>query len=651
MLEFIRRYRLFLLLLLVGFSTKAQVLDTIQLDFKRILVLEDTIYYGARDSIIVLPADTEYQTFKNIFLRNKDYYQRHPEKGASVEESHVKFMEFIMGQIHNKKEALPEDFNPSDDYFKYYEGKAIKNIYYDQTEILDGSVYDTTATKTTSFGRFLSKSYSPTKTRVLQNNVRFKEHERVNPRIFSDNERILRTLPYMEDAKIFITPVENEPDSVNVSVVTKDKYPIGISGDVKDIDYIVVEPYNRNFLGMGHRLGATMEYKGSGYKKLGYGMDYEIDNVMGTFISAEMAYLNSYKTEVFATRFEKPFISTDTKYGGEVSYENITTRRNSPVYSPDSSYYNENFYTANNYDFWLGYSLFLSRDITKPFINLGARYYAEVYTDRPDIDAETNFSFHDKHTFLGAFSYQQVSYLKTTKLLNMGVIEDVPVGFNFSFIAGWQNTSYYKRSYTGIGWNYSKLFQNTGLFTLEANVGGYLRNSKYEDAVSDLRFRYYSPLLKLADFELRHIFAVNYASIRNPLYLNKISFEDIVNGFDETEAYGNGTMVLRYQPILFTPYKWLGFDVAFKPFVYMGWMSEKSFWDSPKQFYTVYGLGGSIKNESLIFPTMSVYAGFYSKGAGNGSSFTFEISFKDYRILDFFTELKPTTAHPSDFYY
>jgi hypothetical protein len=295
--------------------------------------------------------------------------------------------------------------------------------------------------------------------------------------------------------------------------------------------------------------------------------------------------------------------------------------------------------------------LFISRDITKPFFNIGARYYSEIYSERPEIDAKTNFSFHDKHTYLGAVSYQQVSYLKTTKLLNLGVIEDVPVGFNFSFIAGWQNTSYYNRPYTGIGWNFSKLFQNTGLFTLEANVGGYRRNSKYEDAITELRFRYFSPLIQLANFELRNIFAVDYNTIRNPLYLNRITFDDIVNGFNETEAYGNGTMLLRYQPILFMPYKWLGFNLALKPYVYLGWMSEKEFFESPKQLYKVYGLGGSIKNESLIFPSMNVYAGFYSQGAGSGSSFTFEVTFKDYKILEFFSDLKPKTAHPINFYY
>ena len=48
---------------------------------------------------------------------------------------------------------------------------------------------------------------------------------------------------------------------------------------------------------------------------------------------------------------------------------------------------------------------------------------------------------------------------------------------------------------------------------------------------------------------------------------------------------------------------------------------------------------------------MNVYAGFYSKGGGSGSSFAFEVAFKDYKILEFFSDLKPQTAHPSDFYY
>lgn len=636
---------------LAVFSASGQALDTIQLDFKRILVLEDTIYYGARDSVVILESGTKYQTFKNIFLRNKSYYQKNPEKRASVEASHIKFMEFVMGQIHNKAESLPEDFNPSDNYFKYYEGKIIKSIVFDQVQILDGSVYDTTSTKGSSLGQFLNKSYAPTKNKVLQNSIRFNEHEPVNPRILSDNERILRTLPYMEDAKIYILPVENEPDSVNVLVVTKDKYPIGIGGDVKDYNYFIVEPYNRNFLGLGHRLGVSMLYNGDENPKFGYGMDYEVDNIMGTFVSGEMGYFNSYKSEYFRTKFEKPFISTDTKYGGEISYENLATNRISPVYSPDSIYDTENFFRSNNYDLWLGYSIFFSRDITKPFVNVGGRYFSEVYSSRPDIEAESNFSFHDKHTFLGAISYQQYSYLKTTKLLNFGVVEDVPVGYSISFTTGWQKTSFYERIYAGIHLNYSKLFKNTGLFILQGDIGGYRRKARFEDAVTDLRFNYFSPLVQLSDFELRNIFTINYYSTRNPLYLNFIRFDDIVNGFEEMDAYGNGTLILRYQPIFYSPYKLFGFNLSLKPFLNLGWISKKEFFDSSKQFYALYGMGAGIKNESLIFPSMNIFAGFYTKGAGSSSNFAFEIVFKDYKILDFFSELKPRTAHSSDFNY
>jgi len=65
----------------------------------------------------------------------------------------------------------------------------------------------------------------------------------------------------------------------------------------------------------------------------------------------------------------------------------------------------------------------------------------------------------------------------------------------------------------------------------------------------------------------------------------------------------------------------------------------------------VYGIGASVKNESLIFPAMNVYAGYYPNSLEGESKFGFEVVFKDYKILNFFADLKPKTAHPQDFYW
>lgn len=242
MIKFLIRIQLLFCFLIVGSSLFGQVNDTIRLEFKELLILKDTVYYGTHDSIVVLDKNSDYQIKINTFLREKDYSKKHQEKEVKVEESQNKFKKLIMEQIQDTKVVIPKGFNPSDKYFKDYDGKIIKNIYYNQVGVLDGNVFDTTKTSTTTFGRFLNKAYSPTKQRTLENNIRFEQNKKINFRILSDNERVLRNLPYVEEAKIYVIPISEESDSVNILVVTKDKYPIGVSIDVKDYNYFLLEP-------------------------------------------------------------------------------------------------------------------------------------------------------------------------------------------------------------------------------------------------------------------------------------------------------------------------------------------------------------------------------------------------------------------------
>lgn len=649
MIQQVKSIRLLFFLLIFAWPASAQLAkDTIRLDVRELLILSDTIYSGTQDSIILLNKGTAYQIQQNYFYQDKGKTKKEEATNDTLENSVNKLKKFVLEQVYDTKVTIPKGFNASDEYFKKYEGKIIKNVLYNRVKVLDGDVYNASEATSTTFGRFLNKTYSPTKVKVLENNIRFTIRDTINSRIMSDNERILRNLPFIEEAKIYVLPFANSPDTVNILVVTKDKYPFGVSGDVNDYNYFSVEPYTRNFMGMGHRIGATLQYKGSVEPALGYGVDYSAENIMGTFTTAEVGYFNSYDNTYLKTKLERPFLSTDTKYGGEFTYENVDSYRYTFHYAPDSVYETKDRFKANTYDMWLGYSIFISKDITKPFLNVAGRYFNEKYSVRPKIDPGTNFDFHDKSTLLGSVSYQKISYFETTKLRGFGVIEYVPVGFNINITSGWQSTSFYKRPYFGTGVNYSVFVPKTGIFAVLLDVGGYYRQASFEDFVTNFRFNYFSPLIALNRFELRNEFTFTLNNTINPLYHRKVSLSRILNGFKKSPLYGNGTFVLNYHPVFHTPYDLLGFKFSFKPFVDLGWISEKDFLGGSKQFYSVYGLGLSLKNESLIFPAMNMYAGYYPNGTASGGNFGFEIVFRDYKILDFFSELKPKTASPWD---
>ncbi|WP_319502403.1 hypothetical protein [uncultured Draconibacterium sp.] len=646
MQKHIKHLLFFLSLVGMALVANAQEHDTISIRFDQLLMLKDTIYYGVNDSVVILETGTEYDIIKNFLVRKPSYYEKHPEKIESVTRLNSRYGDMLMGSIRSKKEQLPDDFNPADQYFAFYHDRVIKSITVDGVPVLDGNLFDTTNVEVSGFGRFLNKTYSPTRERVIRKNLHFKENDRVNARIISDNERLFRELSYIEDAVIKITPVEGSDDSVNVLVTVKDRYPIGVGGDVNDYNAFQVEPYTRNFAGRGHSIGIIGEFDGDTDEKFGYGAYYAINNMWGTFFDSEIRYQNGVDRENFRVQFEKPFLTTHTKNGGEVIFQQLHERVSESRYTNDSLELDDSRYHLTYFDLWMGRSFFLYQDITRSFLNFAMRYASFKYKNQPLIDENTNYQFHNRQLYLAGLSWQRISYIKTSRLLQYGTVEDVPIGYNINVTAGWEKTSFYERPYSGLRSNYSLYFNNAGIFSAYTEVGGYLNDSELEDGLAGLRFNYLSPLGKLGQYEIRNIFELKVSAVRNPRYF--IPYYSTRNfATDYLTGYKNySNLSVFYRPVFYSNYQIWGFRFSFNPYVNIGWLAKSNEVTREIDRYSEIGIWASTKNESLIFPAMHLQLGYFPNKLEQEPRFVFTIVFKDIKVFKDFTSLKPEAVHP-----
>ncbi len=644
----VRRYYLILFIVLQHFMLKGQELDTISIQFDQILLLSDTIYYGVNDSVIILKKGTDYDFMKNLMVRKPSYYEKKPHKKEKAKHMTNAYGRVLMGQIHSKKEELPAEFNPADNYYSVYKNRIIKKIEIEQVPVFDGNIFDTTRTNTSAAGRFLNASYQPTKERVIRNNLKFRENDRLDPRTFSDNERLLRELSYTEDARIQIIPVENSLDSVIILVIVKDRYPIGLGAKLNDYNAVEVEPYTRNFLGLGHKLGAVLEFDGDKDEKFGYGAYYGIDNFGGSFINGEIRFNRGLDKDFYLGKLSKPFLTTYTRFGGELLFERLKEKVGERVNTSDSVINIDEKYSMNLFDVWMGYS-FLFRGSVKPsFLNFAVRSRLETFINRPGEYIEFNYPLHNSNLILTSLSFQRVSYVKTTKLVQYGTTEDIPVGINMSLTGGWQNTSYVDRPYVGIRINHSMYFQNTGVFSTTADFGTFHYKSDFEDVVTVLKLNYASPLSQVGTFDLRHLFQLSYNAVYNPRYLIPVLYSDYLMYSEGIDGYyGSENVALNYHPIFYAGYSLWGFRFSIDPFVDIGWINpavyQKDKWDS----YSVLGINLGTKNESLVFPALHLQFAYYINAITDEPRFKFKLVFRDIKIFKNFTELKPRIAEPA----
>jgi len=644
----VSRFCLILILILHHFLLKGQEHDTVRLQFDQILLLKDTTYYGVNDSVVILKKGTEYNLTKNFLVRKPSYYRKKPHKMESAKRKTNAYGRILMGQIYSKKEELPEEFNPADNYYSIYKERVVKKIEIEQVPVLDGNVFDTTNVNTSTVGRFLNVTYHPTRERVIRNNLKFRKNDLLDPRTFSDNERLLRELSYIEDARIQVVPVENSLDSVTVLVVVKDRYPVGVSGKLNDYDAFEVEPYSRNFLGLGHKLGVIFEFDGSTDDKLGYGAYYGIDNFGGAFINGEIMLNRGLDKDLFQGKLSKPFVTTNTRFGGELIFQKLKEKIGERINGNDSLIDVNEKYSMNLFDIWLGYSFLFHHGVKHPFLNVAGRIHSEDFNNKPDTYIEFNYPLHDNRMLLASLSFQQVSYVKTTKLVQYGTIEDIPVGINFSLTGGWQNTSYVERPYFGIRLNHSLYFQNTGIFSTTADFGTFLYKSDFEDVVTILKLAYASPLSKVGAFEIRNLFQVSYNAVYNPRYLIPVLYSDYLMDREGLDGYyGNENVVLNYHPIFYTGYNLWGFRFSIDPFIDIGWVNAAVYEENKWDAYSALGLNLSTKNESLVLPAMHLQFAYYMNAITDEPRFKFKLVFNDIKLFKHFTELQPRIAEPA----
>ncbi len=99
----------------------------------------------------------------------------------------------------------------------------------------------------------MNKTHFNTNENIIRKNLLFSEGDTISPLILSDNERILRQLPYIDDARIIVVPVSD--DEADIVVYTKDVYSLGGSFTYNGLKKGNVSVFDKNISESDMNLG------------------------------------------------------------------------------------------------------------------------------------------------------------------------------------------------------------------------------------------------------------------------------------------------------------------------------------------------------------------------------------------------------------
>lgn len=499
--------------------------------------------------------------------------------------------------------------------FMEYGGKYIRSIRFVKLEPFGPTVHDPSRTAVTDMEEFGNKLHRMTRDQVIHNHLLFSEGELLAPNKLADNERILRNLPFILDARIQVSESRPGSDTVDVRIVCKDNFSIGLGGALNDFNAGRINAFEKNLFGMGHELRLGFHWDGDRAPWSGNEALYLIHNLGGSFINARFGYTRLFDSESFHIRLERKFFTPDTKWAGAFHLERTT--------KPEIISYADTMTKIlplkyNLFDGWAGRSFYLSskQKITGSRVNLvtATRLYRHHYIDRPELSENSFYEYQNKYVWLSSLSLSAQSFFKSNLILDFGRTEDIPQGMLFSLTVGPEINEFNTRFYSGASFTQGRFLGNLGYLFTRFEWGGFLSGGRtLEQGVFNAKADYFTPLFIVNRFKLRHFVTGSYVRgiQRNVDELIYLSLYDGIRGFRTREASGHQKVALNYEVNAFTPYYLYGFRFIWFGFVDCAMIGPESKKWHDGDFYSGLGIGIRIRNERLVFETITLRLGYY----------------------------------------
>lgn len=568
-------------------------------------------YFLIGDSIIYIPGDSirflEQQILSPIdsskLKRSRSFYDSLKIKAGKYE-----WTSELYNWLFTSAPAgiYEEKTSKSEQEFVKYEGKIIRNIRILELDVFGPVIRDTSIIDTSRISRTLNKIHIKTRERYIRNNLIIENGDEVNPYVLADNERIIRNLPYIEDARIILIPVSDE--IVDVLLITKDKFSLGLDLQFYDINSGKLEIYDKNILGIGHELKANLFFDYDTDPSKGYEGVYKIDNIRGSFIKGILNYKNAFNTESIGINLSRKFFTPYTKYAGGINITNTSTYEDLDTLSSPTPF------IYGYQDYWLGRSFMLNYTTRSHLIVSGRFLFNNIY-ERPEIDENSYYYLHNFQLYLGSIAFSRQKYYKSSLIYNYGTTEDIPYGMLLEFTGGYEDSEFYNRYYTGLTFSHGNYYEKLGYLHTTIGFAGFLSRQQYRQGLFHLKSSYFTNLFPFRNYRIRQFIVLDYTiGIRRfeDEQIN-ISNKNGIRGLTSDSLSGTHRLTMSLETVAFSPFYFYGFQFAFYGFTDFGFIGSNKYNIFRNDLYSAIGVGLRIRNERLVFKTFQIRLAFYPR--------------------------------------
>lgn len=504
-----------------------------------------------------------------------------------------------------------------------YAGKRINSITIEQQNFLS-SIDSKESNLKDIFSKIGNKLQSNSKKRAIRENIFFKEWDVFDPSIIAYNEKWLRDLSYIQDAKILAMITPYDTNQVDVIVVTKDLFSYGGELLINNKDAYAAKLNNINFLGTGNSIQVNQNFENQRSPKSGWGYDVGLSNFLGTFISINAGvnqFGNNISNNVLSARknyisVQRPILHPNSKWLGGMEYletenENVFPGKWDTIFDQQLNY------NLKHKDIWIGYQLTkqskrIKLNEYKQFIQY--RYLENDFRARPiDYLLQLDRNYQNLKANFLSFTLVRQSVYRTRYLYGLGRYEDLPIGQSLTWTTGYSQIEKDRSAYLGFKFEQYKLSKKENYNHVIANIA----TSYINKSLQDIRFlsslEQFSKLKYLNNgLRYRQILNLSFTQTLKNKYNEALRINSIfgIPQLNREQIKGGTRLSANWETVLYNNRAIWGFKSA--PFVF-GNLTYIRAVGNPilkGDIYTAIGSGMRIRNENLIFGTIEL-KGFY----------------------------------------
>lgn len=524
------------------------------------------------------------------------------------------YQNIFVAPVRNEEPPAPAIPQRRTNPMEPFAGRTVRSV---EVVVLDPFGYglvDSSAIPTSWVQRAANSLHRTTRQYLVREFVLVKAGEAFDPLEASESERLLRSSPMVNDARVRVMPVDGSADTVDVQVIVLDTWNLEAWVDLSSsAGRVTVQ--DRNLLGLGQQLqfGPTFTTE-----RLLQRFDalHSVYNIKGTYISSLIDYGRDDIRESIGLRLIRPFYSPLTRWAGAFGVNRsmiklIRTDAQGAILGTDR---------VDQLDIstWLGRSFPLENTRSTPArsssIVTGVLHSTTRFLQRPASDGSGPIAYPNTELYLLSAGLSVRQYYRERYLYRFGMVEDVPEGLLLKLTGGFRRREGEDTllGYTGVEFSRGRHFHRFGYAAFQLAYGTFWQQGKPVDATLRMDLRYFTDLFRMQRWYVRQFITLAATQLdrREPTARLDLNGDQLF-GFQSALVSGTHRELLKLETVVYAPYRLLGF--RFAPVLLAGFGTIGDTEDPlfSGRIHTALGLGILIRNENLLIKTFELSFSLY----------------------------------------